>query len=135
LIQVRLAGHFRVSYPGSASFFKSGFDVKGIKAAAAILDYRGTRPRNSDFLLSVHRHLGQPAELILELAAIPDADALLRWTITTLPIRNALPDHAKQLLDTSFFERAKELGADPDLLAAISKPNRPPPHDRPTALP
>ncbi len=83
----------------------------------------------------VHRHLGQPAELILELAAIPDADALLRWTITTLPIRNALPDHAKQLLDTSFFERAKELGADPDLLAAISKPNRPPPHDRPTAQP
>ena len=83
----------------------------------------------------VHRHLGQPAELILELAAIPDADALLRWTITTLPIRNALPDHAKQLLDTSFFERAKELGADPDLLAAISKPNRPPPHDLPTAQP
>src|SRR5215203_1461338 len=40
----------------------------------------------------VHRHLGQPAELMLELAAIPDADALLRWTITTLPIRNALPD-------------------------------------------
>src|SRR5215217_967668 len=83
----------------------------------------------------VHRHLGQPAELILELAAIPDADALLRWTITTLPIRNALPNHAKQLLDTSFFERAKELGADPNLLAAISKPNRPPPHDLPTAQP
>ena len=71
-------------------------------------------------------------------------DVRLRWgdpshsgglRRTTLPIRNALPDHAKQLLDTSFFERAKELGADPDLLAAISTPNRPPPHDLPTAQP
>src|SRR3954471_20901962 len=83
----------------------------------------------------VHHHLGQPAELILELAAISDTDALLRWTIAHLPLRNALPDHAKQLLETSFFERAKELGADPDLLAAIAKPNRPPPHDLPTTQP
>jgi ERF superfamily len=74
----------------------------------------------------IHRHLGQPAELILELAAIPDADALLRWTIATLPTRNSLPDHAKQILDASFFERAKELGASPDVLAAITKPTRPP---------
>jgi hypothetical protein len=70
----------------------------------------------------IHRHLGQPAELILELAAIPDPDALLRWTIATLPIRNSLPAHAKQILDASFFQRAKELGADPDFLAAIAHP-------------
>ena len=82
----------------------------------------------------VHRHLGQPAELILELAAIPNADALLRWTITTLPIRNALPDHAKQLLE-DHASSGERVGADPDLLAAISKPSRPPPHDRPTAQP
>jgi hypothetical protein len=74
----------------------------------------------------IHRHLGQPAELILELAAIPDADALLRWTIATLPTRNSLPDHAKQILDASFFERVKELGADPDVLAATTKRTRPP---------
>src|SRR5215208_8536344 len=80
----------------------------------------------------VHRHLGQPAELILELAAIPDADALLRWTIAILPIRNTLPENAKQILDASFFERAKELGADADVLAALSQSPHPPSHDRPS---
>jgi hypothetical protein len=82
-----------------------------------------------------HRHLGQPAELILELAAISDVDELLRWTIATLPVRNAIPDHAKQILDASFFERAKELGADPDLLAAFSKPPRMPPDERASLQP
>ena len=82
----------------------------------------------------VHHHLGQPAELILELAAIPDADALLSWTVATLPIRNRLAEPAKQVLDTSFFERATELGADPDLLAAISRPTARR-RDRPTPKP
>ena len=80
------------------------------------------------------RHLGQPADLMLELCEIESAEMLLEWTIGMLPIRNALEDHAKETLDAAYLQRAEELGADPDLLEALSKPRREPPgSDRPSA--
>jgi len=43
-----------------------------------------------------------------------------------LPTRNALEDHAKQTLDAAYFQKAEELGADADLLAALPTSRRMP---------
>src|SRR4051812_41912506 len=65
------------------------------------------------------RPLGQPADLILELAAVETPEALLHWTIGMLPVRNTLDDPSKETLDAAYAQRAEELGVDPDVLAAL----------------
>ena len=45
-----------IGFLGGAVIFKSGFDVKGIKAAAAIWITGSTRPCNRDLLLVVGDH-------------------------------------------------------------------------------
>jgi hypothetical protein len=55
-----------------------------------------------------------------ELEAIADPDALLRWALDALPQRNRLSDEERAQLDAAFLARAKALGAEPDLLLALS---------------
>jgi hypothetical protein len=62
-----------------------------------------------------------------ELAAIEEPDALFRWAIGVLPFRNSLPESSRATLDAAFFEKADEVGADPELLSTLDpspvKPN------------
>ena len=54
-------------------------------------------------------------EVVLgELAAIEEPDELFQW-----PLRNTLPETMRSTLDAAFFEKAGEVGADPELLCAL----------------
>src|SRR3954447_5253163 len=48
---------------------------------------------------------------VRELAAIKDADALFRWALAALPVRNALSDASRSAVDTAFLEKAEAVGA------------------------
>jgi hypothetical protein len=57
-------------------------------------------------------------DLAAELAALRDADALLRWALEALPRRYRLSDEERAELDAAFLARAEALGAEPDLFVA-----------------
>ena len=66
--------------------------------------------------------------ILAALAGVEDTDALLAWALKILPARNDLPESARAIVDAAFFDKADELGADRDLLAALherrgGKPN------------
>ena len=52
-----------------------------------------------------------------ELAAV---DALFRWALAVLPFRNSLSESSRAALDATFFEKADEVGADPDIFLALN---------------
>jgi hypothetical protein len=61
-------------------------------------------------------HSSDPAR---DLAKIEDADALFRWALEALPIRNKLNETRRAEFDAAFLARADAIGADPDLLIAF----------------
>lgn len=54
-----------------------------------------------------------------ELGRVDSTDALLRWALAILPLRNRLADGARASLDEAFLARADALGTDPELLLAF----------------
>jgi hypothetical protein len=63
-----------------------------------------------------HRHFSDPAR---DLANIEDADALFRWALEALSVRNKLDETRRAEFDAAFLARAEAIGADPDLLIAF----------------
>jgi hypothetical protein len=55
-----------------------------------------------------------------ELSAIESSDALFRWALAVLPFRNSLSESSRAALDATFFEKADEVGADPDIFLALN---------------
>ena len=55
-----------------------------------------------------------------DLAAVPDAEALLKWALDALSVRNALDENSRAALDRAFLERAEALEVDPELLVAFT---------------
>ena len=64
-------------------------------------------------------------DLATELAALGDADALLRWALDVLPRRNRLSDEERAELDAAFLARAEALGTEPDLFVASGRDGAP----------
>lgn len=54
-----------------------------------------------------------------DLSRVDSDDALLRWALAILPLRNRLADGARASLDEAFLARADALGTDPELLLAF----------------
>jgi hypothetical protein len=59
---------------------------------------------------------------IERLSGVETSDALFHWALAALPSRNELTDTSRATLDAAFFEKADELGVDPDILPALSQP-------------
>jgi hypothetical protein len=53
------------------------------------------------------------------LAQIQDADALFRWAVNVLPVRNKLNDAQRAEFDAAFVAKADAIGADPEFLLAF----------------
>jgi hypothetical protein len=51
-----------------------------------------------------------------ELAAIEDAEALLRWAALNMPVRNELDAATRDRFDAAFWAKAKAIGVEPELL-------------------
>jgi hypothetical protein len=73
---------------------------------------------------------GEPQISLRDLATIENPDALFRWALTILPLRNRLSEEARVTLDAAFFKKADDLVADSELLVPFA-PNSRPPIDRP----
>lgn len=56
----------------------------------------------------------------VQLARVQDADALFRWALDALPLRNTMTEPARATLDLAFVAKAEAVGADPELLVAFS---------------
>jgi hypothetical protein len=56
------------------------------------------------------------------LSRVETSDALFHWALAALPFRNELTDTSRATLDAAFFEKADELGVDPDILPALGQP-------------
>jgi hypothetical protein len=87
-----------------------------------------TRRKRSDAGLPRGRRAppGAVENVMRELAEIEESDALFQWALGILPFRNSLPESSRATLDAAFFEKADEVGADPELLAALaSRPGKP----------
>lgn len=69
------------------------------------------------------RPVAGSVEYALErLSAVESSDALFQWALGALPFRNELTEGPRATLDAAFFEKADELGVDPDILPALSRP-------------
>jgi hypothetical protein len=53
---------------------------------------------------------------LVALDTIEDAEALVRWALASLSLRNRVSDETRARLDAAFIERARSIGADPELL-------------------
>lgn len=56
------------------------------------------------------------------LSAVQSSDALFHWALAALPFRNELTETSRATLDAAFFEKADELGVDPDILPGLGRP-------------
>jgi hypothetical protein len=59
-------------------------------------------------------------DVLRDLAAITDPDALLEWALAVLPLRNRVPQDVRAALDAAFVERAGELGPDLEVFLALA---------------
>jgi hypothetical protein len=78
--------------------------------------------RRARSLSPSHLDSSDPAR---DLAKIEDADALLRWALEALPVRNKLDETRRAEFDAAFLARADAIGADPDLLIAFRSSGAP----------
>jgi hypothetical protein len=65
---------------------------------------------------ALHLRASDPAR---GLAKIEDTDALFRWALNALPVRNKLDETRRAEFDAAFLARADAIGADPDMLIAF----------------
>lgn len=56
------------------------------------------------------------------LTGVETSGALFHWALAALPFRNELTDTSRATLDAAFFEKADELGVDPDILPGLGRP-------------
>jgi hypothetical protein len=77
-----------------------------------------TRRKRSDAGVPRGRRVppGSVEYVMRELAAIDEPDALFQWAVGILPFRNSLPESSRATLDAAFFDKADEVGADPEVL-------------------
>jgi hypothetical protein len=74
---------------------------------------------------------------VRSLAQIQDADALFRWAVNILPVRNKLNDAQRAEFDAAFVAKADAVGADPEFLLAfrptsgLAEAENPPPSSPP----
>ena len=111
----------------------NGQDASGVPSPADRLGPMFERTRRKRRDASVPRPPRPAAgsvEYALErLAAIESSDALFGWALAALPFRNELTENSRATLDAAFFEKADELGVDPDMLPALNRsPPGPLPH-------
>ncbi|MDF2973129.1 MAG: single-stranded DNA-binding protein [Microvirga sp.] len=97
------------------------------QSAAAQVDQARTRPRKQRRAVGISRGTralaaGSVEFALNELAAIESSDALFRWVLAVLPFRNSLSESSRAALDATFFEKADEVGADPDIFLALTPP-------------
>jgi hypothetical protein len=83
------------------------------------------RPRGRPRKPTVEVAPSTSPDLATELAALGDADALLRWALDVLPRRNRLSDEERAELDAAFLARAEALGIEPDLFVASGRDGAP----------
>jgi hypothetical protein len=108
-------------------------DVTGAQGRVDEPQRREGSARRTRRPASVSREPGasaaEPQDLMRGLAAIDNSDALFRWALASLPVRNRVSPDARGTLDAAFYDRAHELGADHELLvgfAHASGPSGPP---------
>ncbi len=78
----------------------------------------GRRPRSP-------RERLRPARLrhpLRDLAQVQNPEALFRWALEVLPVRNKLADEPRAALDAAFLAKADAVGTDPELLIAFGSP-------------
>jgi hypothetical protein len=56
-----------------------------------------------------------------DLAAIQDAEALLRWAALNMPVRNELDAAARERFDAAFWAKAKAIGVEHELLIPFER--------------
>jgi hypothetical protein len=117
---VGLAGEDDLDAPelGPAAFSRNGAGVDGGTSKGGKQTSR--RPRGPPRKSPASENPSTCPDLASELYRITDPDALLRWALDALPRRNRLNDEERAQLDAAFLARAKGLGAEPDLLLALS---------------
>jgi hypothetical protein len=79
---------------------------------------RGRRPRSP-------RERLRPARLrnpLRDLAQVQNPEALFRWALEVLPVRNKLAEEPRAALDAAFLAKADAVGTDPELLIAFGSP-------------
>ncbi|MBM0203750.1 ERF family protein [Micromonospora sp. STR1s_5] len=72
---------------------------------------RGPRPATNSVEHAIER-----------LSVVETSDALFHWALAALPFRNELTEGSRATLDAAFFEKADELGVDPDILPGLGPP-------------
>jgi hypothetical protein len=78
----------------------------------------GRRPRSP-------RERLRPARLrnpLRDLAQVQNPEALFRWALEVLPVRNKLAEEPRAALDAAFLAKADAVGTDPELLIAFGSP-------------
>jgi hypothetical protein len=95
------------------------------QSAAAQVDQDRTGTRKQRRTVGISRGTralaaGSVEFALNELAAIESSDALFRWALAVLPFRNSLSESSRAALDATFFEKADEVGADPDIFLALN---------------
>lgn len=134
-LQANPESHFRPSVPPPSADPVAASNVRTISTSAVMPAERlgpvlaRTRRKRSDAGVPRGRRAppGSVDFVMRELAAIDESDELFRWALGILPFRNSLPESSRATLDAAFFEKADEVGADPEVLARLSpgpaKPN------------
>jgi hypothetical protein len=78
----------------------------------------GRRPRSPRERLRPGR-LRNP---LRDLALVQNPEALFRWALEVLPVRNKLAEEPRAALDAAFLAKADAVGTDPELLIALGSP-------------
>jgi len=81
---------------------------------------RGKRPGTA--VLNDAAPVSEPHDSVRQLAAIEDQEALFRWALAILPLRNRMSEDVRATLDAAFFKRAGDAprsGVGPPVLGRV----------------